>query len=159
MQWCGPCRPICDDGSPTSGASPIHAEDLRLRFPPSQGLTDPHSRIQTHTDSYKTTRQYGDAGGAAEVRAYVRVLVGVPCLRPCPCIHVHFIHTNTASRSFLEGVEMDEERYLGLLAKLIGEAEHLQNNPAQVRARVFSDWLVCCCFYVYVCMCVCGGCG
>lgn len=28
---------------------------------------------------------------------------------------------------------MDEERYLGLLAKLIGEAEHLQNNPAQVR--------------------------
>ena len=29
-------------------------------------------------------------------------------------------------------MEMDEERYLGLLAKLIGEAEHLQNNPAQV---------------------------
>lgn len=33
---------------------------------------------------------------------------------------------------------MDEERYLGLLAKLIGEAEHLQNNPAQVRCLTFS---------------------
>lgn len=37
---------------------------------------------------------------------------------------------------------MDEERYLGLLAKLIGEAEHLQNNPAQVRVA-WRAWVCC----------------
>lgn len=40
-------------------------------------------------------------------------------------------HPIPCMRSFLEGMEMNEERYLALLAKLIGEAEHLQNNPAQ----------------------------
>ena len=33
---------------------------------------------------------------------------------------------------------MNEERYLGLLAQLIGEAEHLQNNPAQVIITFYS---------------------
>jgi hypothetical protein len=32
----------------------------------------------------------------------------------------------------LKNIEMNEERYLGILAKLMGEVEHLQNNPAQV---------------------------
>jgi len=40
----------------------------------------------------------------------------------------HSIH---ALFSFLNSLEMDEERYVGLLEKLIGESEHLQNNPAQ----------------------------
>ncbi|TFJ85460.1 hypothetical protein NSK_002970 [Nannochloropsis salina CCMP1776] len=33
--------------------------------------------------------------------------------------------------SFLHAMEMNDERYLTLLAKLIGEAENLQNNPQQ----------------------------
>ena len=31
----------------------------------------------------------------------------------------------------LENIELNEDRFLGLLEKLIGVAEHLQNNPAQ----------------------------
>lgn len=37
--------------------------------------------------------------------------------------------------SFLKSIELNEDRYVGLLGKLMGEVEHLQNNPAQVRAR------------------------
>lgn len=33
--------------------------------------------------------------------------------------------------STLAGIELNEERFLALLTKLIGEAQHLQNNPAQ----------------------------
>lgn len=60
---------------------------------------------------------------------------------PCICIYTEpmYIHTYTRSFSFLTSMEMNEERYLTLLAKLIGEAEHLQNNPAQV---IFG--FVCC---------------
>ena len=37
----------------------------------------------------------------------------------------------TPHKSFLQNLEMNEERYLTLLSKLIGEAENLQNNPQQ----------------------------
>ncbi len=35
--------------------------------------------------------------------------------------------------TFLEGIEMNEERFIGLLTNLVGESRHLQNNPAQGR--------------------------
>ncbi len=54
------------------------------------------------------------------------------------CIHPIKPPAHHHSRSFLEGMEMNEERYLGLLAQLIGEAEHLQNNPAQVIITFYS---------------------
>jgi hypothetical protein len=33
--------------------------------------------------------------------------------------------------SVLEGIELNEDRFLGLLSNLIGVAKGLQNNPAQ----------------------------
>lgn len=69
------------------------------------------------------------------------------------CIYTNLTHGG----SFLEGVEMDEERYLGLLAKLIGEAEHLQNNPAQV--SVWSNACAGGCLCVCLVSCVCGAFG
>lgn len=35
--------------------------------------------------------------------------------------------------TFLEGIEMNEERFISLLRNLVGESRHLQNNPAQGR--------------------------
>jgi hypothetical protein len=43
--------------------------------------------------------------------------------------------TEPRSGSFLESIELHEDRYVGLLEKLIGETVHLQNNPAEVSRR------------------------
>lgn len=39
--------------------------------------------------------------------------------------------SNKKSKTELSGLKLDSEQYVSLLGKLIGEAESLQNNPAQ----------------------------
>jgi hypothetical protein len=58
------------------------------------------------------------------------------------CSVVFFVGVQQQERrrmsSILAGIELNEERFLALLTKLIGESQHLQNNPAQGSIPLFS---------------------
>ena len=53
----------------------------------------------------------------------------VPCAKGflnCPDVRALFSHSH---REMAINIELNSDRYVQLLGKLIGEAEHLQNNP------------------------------
>jgi len=52
-----------------------------------------------------------------------------PLLSPSLPLHITCFQSNQRMAAILENFELDQERYVALLEKLIGESEFVQNNP------------------------------